>query len=180
MKNKKNNMVQFLISFCIITLIVLICVVKFLDNKKSKQELSNNQIELDTQKENIENLKATEKAIIEEKLSGMEERERMEYYFSKFISAIESKKYETAYEMLYDEFKQEYFPEFLNFEEYAKKTFPKTMSVEHSNFERVGDVYILAVTINDLVLGNAVSGKEMKFVIQESKIDEFVMSFSVI
>ena len=40
-----------------------------------------------------------------EKLQQMTERDRMEYYFSEFISYIQSKEYTKAYELLYPEFR---------------------------------------------------------------------------
>ena len=52
-------------------------------------------------------------------------------------------------------------------------------SLEHTNFERNGDVYILWVTMSN-PLGGKDSGVEMNFVVQENDLNDFVMSFSVI
>ena len=81
--------------------------------------------------------------------------------------------------MLYDEFKENYFPTLESFEKYAKSKFPKFCSVEYVNVERNGNIYVLWVTIK-----NALSSDspilEMNFVVQENDLNDFVMSFSVI
>ena len=115
----------------------------------------------------------------EKDLSEVTERDRMEYYVSEFISALENSKYEDAYNMLYDEFKTNYFPTLTSFEEYAKKTFPKMCIIEYTNIERNGNIHILWVTMSS-ALASKDYGVEMNFVIQENDLNDFVMSFSVI
>jgi hypothetical protein len=105
-------------------------------------------------------------------LAGMGERDRMEYYVSSFVKAVENGEYEDAYNMLYEDFRKNYFPTLSSFEEYAKSKFP-------TNFERNGDVYVLWVTLSN-PLGSKDSGIEMNFVVQENDLNDFVMSFTVI
>lgn len=112
-------------------------------------------------------------------LAGLGERDRIEYYVSSFIKDIEKGNYESAYGKLYEDFRKNYFPTLASFEEYAKTKFPKMFSLEHTNFERNGDVYVLWVTMSN-PLGSKDSGIEMNFVVQENGLNDFVMSFSVI
>jgi hypothetical protein len=112
-------------------------------------------------------------------LAGMGERDRMEYYVSSFVKAVENGEYEDAYNMLYEDFRKNYFPTLSSFEEYAKSKFPTMFSLEHTNFERNGDVYVLWVTLSN-PLGSKDSGIEMNFVVQENDLNDFVMSFTVI
>ena len=179
-KIKRNNTnFQYLIIFCIIIVITLIISVTFLENMKMEdKKISEEQVKVEIQKQKETNMKNSESSVIINKLSEMGERDRMEYYFSQFIKAIEAKNYEQAYEMLYDDFKNNYFPSFENFESYAKKTFPKMMSVEHTNFERSGDVYVLFVEISDLLSPDG--SKKMTFVVKEEELNGYIMSFSVI
>lgn len=111
-------------------------------------------------------------------LSELGERDRMEYYVSSFIKAIENENYRDAYDMLYDGFKDNYFPTYESFEEYAQKNFPKFTSVEHQNIERNGDIYVLWVRFSDS-LGSKDSYIERKFVIQEKDLNDFKLSFSL-
>ena len=43
-----------------------------------------------------------------EKLRNMTEKQRIQSYLSKYISYVEQKEYENAYNFLYDEFKYNY------------------------------------------------------------------------
>ena len=178
-KNKKVNFLKFIIISCILLLVIMIILIIILNNHNN-QDIAQTQIQLDIDKKMQEQAKELEKDVIISKLADMDERDRIEYYFSKFIKEIEAKEYEKAYDMLYGEFKENYFPTYNDFEEYAKKTFPKMLSVEHTNFERSGDVYILFVTISDLLSGSSNTGKEMRFVVKEEGLNNFVMSFSAI
>lgn len=175
----KKNIFKIIIFISIIMIILLVILVKVIEKNNSNQTITNEQLVLDSEKQEEENQKKTEESVLKDKLSNMTERERMEFYFSQFIAKVESREYEEAYNMLYDEFKENYFPELNDFEIYVKSKFPKMMNVEYTNFERSGEIYILFVTIdNALLKEDETSRKEMKFVVKETGINEFVMSFS--
>lgn len=175
MKKENAKMFKIAIIVTILILIILMTTVNILLEKQKNEEKNNSQ-DIEVQ---INNSKQIEKTVVINKLAEMEERDRMEYYFSKFINAVESKEYEKAYGMLYTGFKENYFPDLESFETYAKKTFSKFCSVEHTNIERSGENYILYITISDSLSSNPVK-KEMTFVIKENDLNDFVMSFSVI
>lgn len=171
MKVKNDNRPAIIIAIGIIIVIVLV----FIGNRKHKStdysNLTDEEIAVVVEKE-INEMEVSE-------LSSMGERDRIEYYVSSFVEAIEDKEYEKAYNMLYDTFKKNYFPTLSSFEEYAENKFPKMLSLDHTNFERNGDYYILWITMSD-PLGGKNSGIEMNFVVQENDLNDFVMSFSVI
>jgi len=78
-----------------------------------------------------------------------------------------------------DKFKTNYFPTLSSFEEYAKTKFPRMISLQHNNFERNGDYYILFITMSNL-LGSKNDQIEINFVVKENDLNDFVLSFSVI
>lgn len=125
--------------------------------------------------------------VVQEKVDQMEknelgqmgERDRIEHYVASFVEAIENKEYEDAYEMLYDEFKDNYFPTYVSFEEYAKTKFPSMISMEYTNIERNGTIYVVWVKMSN-PLGSKDSGREMNFVVQENDLNDFDLSFQVI
>ncbi len=121
--------------------------------------------------EKIDKIEVTE-------LSEMTERERMERYVGKFLEAVRNEKYESAYGMLYPDFKERYFPTLEEFETYAKGKFSSRVSAEYTNIERNGDIYVLWVNINNPLKSKS-EAKEINFVIQENALDDFVLSFSV-
>lgn len=117
-----------------------------------------------------------------QKLQKMNERDRMQYYFGKYIKYIENKQYYRAYDMLYSEFKEKYFPTFEDYFEYAKEKYPfDLIAVEYDNIERNGDIYVLWVTIVDPISGNPTAEDKLKqnIVIKENDFGDFVLSFSV-
>lgn len=172
MRVKKNN-TPIKIGIVVVIVIIFLIVLKVVSNKNK----------VDYSKLSDEELKVVVANKIDDinknELGNLGERDRIEYYLSEFITAIENKNYETAYQMLYDEFKEKYFPSISDFEEYAKTKFPSMISLEHTNIERNGDTYILWITLSNPLAGKK-SQKEMNFVIRENGLNDFELSFSVI
>lgn len=160
----------------IVIVIAIIIIVSLIINNKSKKQEDYSKLEGEELSVAVQNKVDT---MTINNLAGLGERDRIEYYVSEFIDAIESKNYSSAYDMLYDEFKKNYFPTYNEFEEYAKTKFPSMFSLEHTNIERNGEFYILWVTMYN-PLGSKSDGIEMNFVVKENDLDDFVMSFSVI
>lgn len=113
-------------------------------------------------------------------LKSMGEADRMYTYFYKYITLIESGKYEEAYNVLYDEFKSQYFQTFEAFETYVKARYPTFMSVQYDSIERQGDYYILTVVIRDSLAKEDIISLQQKFVIHEKGFNDFELSFQVI
>lgn len=170
MRKKKSNMPTIIAVVLVVMIVAFIIKVSF-PKKVNYEEMTDEEREIAVQNK-IDTMKIAS-------LSDMGEKDRMEYYIKDFIDAVENKEYETAYDMLYEEFKNNYFPTLETFEEYAKKTFPSLCSIENTNIERSGSVYVLWVTLYDALAGKD-SAVEMNFVIQENDLNDFVMSFTVI
>lgn len=119
-----------------------------------------------------------EQAIIDD-LAGMEERDRIEYYFGEFIRNIELDNYAEAYEVLNEEFKNIYFSTQDKFVEYVKDYFPNEIAVEYNNIERNGNTYILWVKMSNALTVDKSSGRAMNVVIREYAVHDFELSFSV-
>lgn len=111
-------------------------------------------------------------------LVAMEERERIEYYLADFVGLIEKSKFDSAYDLLNEDFRNNFFPTVDEFKNYCKTKFPMMFSIEYTNIERNGNVYVLWVNI-----GNSLAGKdsaiEYNFVIQEHDLNDYELSFSV-
>lgn len=171
MKEKPSS--NKLIIFGII-LIVILGLIAY-NVKKSKEVDYANM----TQEEFVAATQEKINTIAKKDLSGLGERDRMEYYVSTFMTAIENGNYENAYGMLYDDFKTNYFSTLESFQTYAQTKFPKMVSLNHTNIERIGDIYVLWVELSSS-LSSKDSAIEMKFVVKENDLNDFVLSFSVI
>lgn len=157
----------------IVIILAIVAFYKILNSNKNNYDYSKM-----TKEEKYEAVEQEIEKSTLRKLSKMNERERMEYYVSEFMTDIENKDYEAAYEKLYSEFKTKFFPTLDSFEEYATKKFPKLCSMNYNNIERNGDVYVLWIKMNDL-FGSKDSSVDMNFVIRENNLNDFEMSFSV-
>lgn len=177
MKNEKNIILLGIIILLVI-LIILITIVGFFSKKEETSTNPNIKISNGIVETNID-YEETENRINQEKLSGMLERDRMEYYVSNFINLLERKKYEKAYELLYEDFKTQYFPTAGQLQTYAENNFSFMMNLEFTNIERNGDVYVLWVKIQDAINGNKNEFAEYNFVVRENAINDVDISFSV-
>lgn len=174
MQNYRKSNRKILMGFAIIIVIIIIIALVLNSKKQETIDISNMTDEEISSivQEKIDKMEVDE-------LASLNERQRMEKYVSNFIKKLEKKDYEGAYELLYDNFKKNYFPTLKSFEDYAKTKFPTTISVDYTNLERNGEVYVLWIVISN-PLASKDSGKEMNFVVQENDLNDYVMSFSVI
>lgn len=149
-------------------------------NKRVQKEYEELIKQRDEQLANIRKTKTEEEKNKEEleEVKEMEEKKRITYYFSKYITYLEEKNYEKAYNLLYEDYKNNYFPTLEDFEKYAKERYPDFMRIEHTYMSRQGDYYILTVNIYNL-LTNEIIEKEQKYVIKEKDFLDYVLSFQV-
>ena len=118
------------------------------------------------------------KEIAVQDLSGMTEQERMEFYCAQFFKYVSVRDFDSAYDMLYREYKENFFPTIESFERYMLDYFPSEVSVRYNNLERLGDIYVLWVHISDVYNGTYGHNFDMNIVIREDAYNDIVMSFS--
>ena len=174
---KKTSFYILIALIIITTMINLILFSKILQsNSKNSKEASLESNTEETIQEKSEEDIAKEEL---ESLQKMTERDRMEYYFSKFIKYIKNKKYTDAYNLLYPDFRENYFKTQEEFKEYAKKTYPSSVGFSYNDIERQGSIYVLVITVIDT---NKNKGEErtQRIVIKENDFNDFVLSFQVI
>lgn len=111
------------------------------------------------------------------KLKGMGERDRMEFYIGEYIEYVEQENYEKAYELLYPEFRNNYFKTIDDYKKYAKETYPSGIIMNYSNIERQGEYYVVFVDIID----EEDSSKKISqnIVVKENNYNDFYLSFDV-
>ena len=171
MRIKKDN--KLLVISIVILIFLVIAVLITRNNSKDSTDYSG-MSEEEVQAVVNEEIEQMEK----NDLGEMGERDRIEKYVADFLESIENSEYEVAYEMLNNDFKNNYFPTFSDFEQYAKNKFPSMIAVEHTNFERNGDVYIVWTNLSN-PMGSKDSAIEMNFVVKENDLNDFELSFKV-
>lgn len=168
MKKKLN--IKIISVILIILILICICLIVIVKTHKEKNIEENTNTDIQT---------SSEEALELEKLKKMTERDRMEFYFSKFVSYIKDKNYEKAYDLLYPEFRDNYFKTQEEFENYVKKLYTKTVGFSYNDIDRQGDIYVLLIDVMDT---NKKTGdkKSQRVVIKENNFNDFVLSFQVI
>ncbi len=171
MKNKLKILDYILIITLLITImIVVIIVIKSLEKKSIQNNAINNE-------KNITDIKQDNSG---NELKDMSERERMEFYFSEFMDYIENGKYQEAYNLLYPDFKDNYFKTLDDFKKYVNKTYPEFVSFSYNDIERQGNIYVLMITVINPDLSKSEAKKSQRIVIKENNFNDFVLSFQVI
>jgi len=171
MAKKKNN--KRLIIAIIAIIVVITIVVVVVTNKKKNEPLTDEQIaELNMKKKEEDNKKALKE------LYEKSESQRMEYYCKTFFTLIDNDKYEDAYNLLYSEYKENYFPTLANFKKYFEDYYPESIGLSYENIERLGEIYVLTVNVKDMVNGTLGHNFKIYFVIKENALNDYVVSFS--
>lgn len=184
---EKNKLIYIALAIVILILIAVNLQV-FINNFYSINEVSQaNNISENTQSTN-QNVNTNYNTVSSEdeeqnrdkKVATLNETQRMQTYFGRYISYIESGDYQSAYALLYDGFKQNYFPTVEDFTTYAQNNYPTHMVVEYTNIERQGTIFILTVKIRD-VLNSTTDAEvpEQQIVVTENDINDFYISFAV-
>lgn len=181
-KKKKNNnekYIAIMIISCIIMIVAVILIVVLINKPKTKDT---NIVINEPQTE--EEIEAQEK----EEIKNMSESKRMKRYIGMFFENIEEEKYNDAYSVLNEDFKNNYFPRLEDFEEYAKKYLnSSTLAITYDNIERLGNnktgnMYVVWTTITDIFMPKLEDNEKIEqtnFVIIEKNYNDYEMSFSV-
>lgn len=173
MKKKDNQSFTILLAIvaCLLTIInIRIYISKYEDDSKDKNEITSSTAL-------IKKTDEQKKSELIQELRGMRERDRMERYFGEYIDYIESGEYEKAYNLLYPEFKQNYFKTLEDFEKYVSQKYPDIIIVDYDNIERQGEYYILFVKIPKTDGSNEIINQNI--VLYEKDYAEYYISFSI-
>ena len=165
---KKNNKTQKLKRIIIVLIILVIIIGMLLLLVLSKQKTEEGKTE-----EQIKEEKIQQEQTKQLKLKG--ERERMQEYLIMYLNYIEKEQYEKAYGLLYQDFKDLYYPDLEFYKQYVKRNYFPVMRIEFEDIQRQGEYYILSVTLIDIM--NDLNSKQQKFVIYEKEINDFTLSF---
>lgn len=196
MKNKKKIKIDYLA----ITLGIIAVIFTVYNVKEYTKSHKTGTKEIETIEEIIEIKTAeTEETVtaemIEEdrenailaRLENMGEQDRMQYYYGMFLRKIKQGNYQEAYDLLYDDFKNHYFPTIETFKTYMDLRYTSNMTVQYQNLERLGDIYVLWVNVADLSQKKefgedvlAYNTFEINVVIQEYDFNDYKLSFSIV
>lgn len=161
----------------LVVLILLLVNICLLINLLQYNTINKSDNSRETKQTKVEENAMNEDEVALAKLKESGERDRMETYFANFISYIEAKDYQSAYNVLYPEFRDTYFKTLEDFKQYVDKTYPELVAFSYNDIERQGYIYVLVLDILDLKNNTK---KSQRIVIQENDFNDYVLSFQVI
>lgn len=163
-KDKKKIIKRMIIlcSILIVCLLLLLFVIQLVKPKEPK-------VEMVTQEERKESMT--------DYVRNRNEKERMQVYLAEYLKHLERREYELAYDLLYPQFKQNYFPSKEAYIDYVKTNYSDLMMVNYEDIQRQGNYYILTVTITNL--GEMENTISQKFILYENGLNDYTLSFQV-
>lgn len=112
-----------------------------------------------------------------EKYEAATDDKKAGYDINKFITAINAKDYNYAYNCLATSFKQNKFPTLESFEKYIKNNFYEKNEVQYTNGRKEGNYYMYTLNITDA--NNSGESIQKDFIVNLKDDREFEMSFGV-
>ena len=174
-KNVNNKFFRVMILILIIVLVLLFIVNLILRNTLQEQQEEN---VVDTNTVTAEEIEQNAKDRELEGLINADERTRIQQYCGTFIRHIENEEYDKAYDLLYPDFKTNYFKTLEDFTKYVQEKFPSDLIVvSYDNIERQGQYYILFTTITSPMEPDY--SMEERFFFVENDFNDFKVSFEV-
>ena len=170
-KNDSNTKLKIMIAIVILLVLLVVLIVMMQQSKpKDVSKIGTEQADLQFRQRKDEQLKVD--------LSKDSEQDRMQYYCAEFFRLIDREQYEQAYELLYDDYKENYFPTLNHFKMYFKEYFPSDFGLSYTNIERLGDIYVLNISVKDTVNGSYGKNFAMYVVLKENGLNDYRLSFS--
>ena len=187
-KRKKNDIKYIIIAIIVIALI-MIGVLSFVINAIIKSTQKGNNTNITANSTNASSEETVDEQTIQlDEIKQLSESGRMKRYIGNFFNSIEDGDYQSAYNVLNEDFKKRYFSNINEFTTYAKKNFGSSMvGISYDNIERLGNnktgnMYVILLTISNVFQKKLNEDEKLPqtyFVIVEKDYDNYEMSFSV-
>ena len=185
-KQKKNNNIKYIVAIILIAIIMIInlIVIIRLTKKPKSANQANNSISSESNNDDTEEDSGSR----EDDVKSLPETLRIKRYIGFFLEDIENGDYQSAYDVLNEDFKKTYFTNLDEFKEYADKNFNSSiMTLTYDKVERLGNrktgnMYVVWVTISNMFQSKLKDEEELpqtNFVIIEYDYNKYEMSFSV-
>ena len=185
-RKQKNNNIKYIVAIILIAIIMIInlIVIIRLTKKPKSANQANNSISSESNNDDTEEDSGSR----EDDVKSLPETLRIKRYIGFFLEDIENGDYQSAYDVLNEDFKKTYFTNLDEFKEYADKNFNSSiMTLTYDNVERLGNsktgnMYVVWVTISNMFQSKLKDGEELpqtNFVIIEYDYNKYEMSFSV-
>lgn len=179
MKVNKKKKILFIIIGILFILILSIGI--YVSKNNLNQDIKENKETNIEEEENAKNKDDEEKI---KKLKKVSESERIRTYLGEYFNYLENKDYESAYNLLYPKFRENYFQDLDSYKKYlTENNYPDMYSINYNNIRTQGDYYIVNLDIGDLLdrdtLRLKIQNSDRTFIIKEEDYNKFYLSFKL-
>lgn len=177
MEDRKKKRILLGIIIVVITIVVILSIIlsrqKVYNAYRTEGHNHNNSEKYREMEEEIE----TEEEKIN-KLKEKTEAERIKTYLGSYLKYIETKDYDSAYNLLYPEFKQNYFPTIEDYKKYIQEQdYPDLMTIDYDSISTQGELYIVTIRIGNMTARSETQKVEKDFIIKENNYNDYLISF---
>lgn len=159
-----------LIAILIIIAVILVIIINILSSNKNQNENTTNEDNNVIYEEELSKAR-------DEVVGAKTETSRIKAYVGQYFSCLEEKDYQKAYDMLFDNFKNNYFTSLEQFEQYVEDKYPDNIVLNYTDIDREGYIYIATVDVIDgLNISNSFT---QRIVVKENALNEFNISFQM-
>lgn len=103
-------------------------------------------------------------------------QKKVAYNIEKFINSLEGKNYYYAYNVLSEEFRNNYFPKQKDFEEYINNKIFEDNIIEYGAYNKEDEINIYEILLRDI---NSTQENKLTIIMKLLENEEYVMSFTV-
>lgn len=169
-EQKKWMFILVILILILLNVAVFINEIKLIRGEEKTAENSNQITENEVNETRVE---------YEKHVKDQEENIRIQHYVAEFLGMLENQKYQQAYDLLNDDFKNGNMQTLDKFIEFCKIYPSKNTTCAYSNFDRIGSsLYVITVTINQLTETTYKPIKQT-FVVRENDYNNYTISLQM-
>ena len=170
-EQKKWMFILVILILILLNIEILINEIKLIQGDKTTVSSNNEVTTNDTANE--------AKKELEQRVANQEESVRIQYYVADFLGLLENQKYDEAYNLLNEDFKNDNFKTVEQFKEFCKIYPEKDGICKYSGFDRIGSsLYVITATINQLDSKDYKTIKQT-FVVRENNYNDYRISLQM-
>lgn len=174
MKSKK---IRFFLGIAIVIIIIILIILININSKVDDKTENNIGYMSNKDKETSEE-ETTEE--IMSKLKKKTEAERIKSYLGSYFRYVEKKDYNSAYNLLYQDFKNNYFSTVEEYKKYMEEQdWPELLTIDYDTINTQGDLYIVTVRIGNMTARSETQKIEKTFIIKENDYNNYYISFKI-
>lgn len=176
MKSKK---IRIFLGIAIVIIVIILIILININSQVDDKTESNVEYTSNKEKDKETSEEETTEEIVS-KLKKKTEAERIKSYLGSYFRYVEKKDYNSAYNLLYQDFKNNYFSTIEEYKKYMEEQdWPELLTIDYDTINTQGDLYIVTVRIGNMTARSETQKIEKTFIIKENDYNNYYISFKI-